>query len=124
MRSAAALSAGAAILLAAATALASGSVTDHSSASFKVGPGKTRMLAVSYPDALKYGNATYSGRYVVRAVKSKLRPPNLADVKILYADSVLGGSSYEVRARNTNAAGTAPVAIKITATTVEPLPHS
>jgi hypothetical protein len=108
----------------AATAIASGSVTDHSSGSFNVAPGKTRVLAIPYPDALKYGNATYSGRYAVSAVTSKLKAPDLTKVKILYAGSVLGGSSYEVRAHNANRADTAAVTIKLTATTVEPLPRS
>jgi hypothetical protein len=111
------------MLLTAAAAIASGSITDHSSGFFTVAPGKTRQLRVSYPDALKYGNATYSGAYIVQAVKSKLQAPDLAEVKIVYAGSVLGGSSYEVRAHNANAAGTAAVRIKVTATTVEPLPH-
>jgi hypothetical protein len=124
VRSAAALAVTAAALITAATAIASGSVTDHSSGFFKVAPGKTRMLSISYPDALKYGNATYSGHYVVQAVKSKLKAPDLAKVTILYAGSALGGSSYEVRAHNANAAGSAAVRIKMTATTVEGLPHN
>jgi len=37
---------------------------------------------------------------------------------------VLGGSEYRVRARNTDAPGTAPVRLELTVTTVEPLPHS
>ena len=55
---------------------------------------------------------------------AKGRRPNLNKAKILYAGSVLGGSSYEVRAHNGNRAGTAAVRIEIIATTVEPLPHS
>jgi hypothetical protein len=113
----------AATLLTAAAAIASGSITDNSIGFLTLAPGKTRTLSVAYPDALKYANATYSGKYVLRAVKSKLRAPDLAKVKILYAGSVLGGSAYAVHADNTNPAGTAAVRISVTATTVEPLPH-
>jgi hypothetical protein len=36
---------------------------------------------------------------------------------------VLGGSAFQVRAHNGNAAGTATVQLQVIATTVEPLPH-
>jgi hypothetical protein len=124
MRSTAALVGVAATLLTAAAAIAASSITDRSSAFFKVPPGTTRTLNVSFPDALKYGNAIYSGKYVVQAVKSHLTPPDLAKVKVLYAGTVLGGSAYDVRAHNANPAGTAAVRINVTATTVERLPHS
>ena len=42
-------------------------------------------------------------------------------VQILESGAVLGGSEYRVRARNRN---TRPVRLQLTATTVEPLPHS
>jgi hypothetical protein len=120
----AAIAAGA--LLAASAAIAASSVTKHFIGFFKVPAGQTRMLSIPYPDALEYGNATYSGRDIVRAVKfgPKLRAPDLTKVRILYAGSVQGGSSFEVRAHNANAAGTAAVRVEVIATTVEQLPHS
>jgi hypothetical protein len=42
---------------------------------------------------------------------------------IVRAQSVLGGSDYQVRAHNANSVGTAAARLKVTATTVEPLPH-
>lgn len=117
---------GAGALLVASAAIAASTVTKHSTGFFKVPAGQTRMLSVPYPDALEYGNATYSGRDVVRAVKfgPTLRAPDLTKVKILYAASVEGGSSFQVRAHNANGAGTAAVRIEVIATTVEALPHS
>ena len=50
--------------------------------------------------------------------------PDLAEVRILEAQSVEGGSLYEVRVRNGNAAGSVAVRVTVTATTVEPRPHS
>jgi hypothetical protein len=117
---------GAAALLAVGAAMAATSVAKHVSGFFTIPARQTRTIDVPYPDALKYGNARYSGRAVVLAPKSgaKGRPPNLKKVKILYARSALGGSEYEVRAHNDNSAGTAAVRVEVIATTVEPLPHS
>jgi hypothetical protein len=111
-------------LLAGASAYAAGSVTKHFYGSKKIAAGETRTVTVSYPDALEYGNATYSGNVRVVAVVGAGHAPDLAKVRILSRGSVLGGSEYQVRARNTNALGTAPVRLEVTVTTVEPLPHS
>ncbi len=120
---AAAIGAGA---LLASAAIAASSVTKHHTGFFNVPAGQTRTLSIPYPDALEYGNATYSGRDVVRAVRfgPRLRAPDLRKVMILYAASVEGGSSFEVRAHNANGAGTAAVRVEAIATTVEQLPHS
>jgi len=109
LRWAGAAAIGAGALLAASAAIAASSVTKRHSGFFNVPAGQTRMLNIPYPDALEYGNATYSGRDVVRAVKfgPKPRAPDLGRVKILYAGSVQGGSAFEVRALNANGAGTA-----------------
>jgi len=117
---------GAGALFAAGAAIAASSVTKHHTGFFNVPAGQTRMLSIPYPDALEYGNATYSGRDVVRAVKfgPKLRAPDLGKVRILYDGSVQGGSAFEVRAHNANGAGTAAVRLEVIATTVEQLPHS
>jgi hypothetical protein len=111
-------------LLASASAFGAGSVTKHNYGSEKIAAGQTRTVTVGYPDALEYGNAIYSGNVRVVALAGGGRAPDLAKVRILSRGSVLGGSEYEVRARNTNARGTAPVRLDATATTVEPLPHS
>jgi len=117
---------GAAVLLAATAALAGSSVVKHGSASVAIGPGQTRTLTVPYPDALRYGNARYSGRAVVLAPARGRpgRPPLLSKVRLLEARSVLGGSEYQARAHNGNAAGTAAVTLSVRVTTLEPLPHS
>jgi hypothetical protein len=111
-------------LLGGASALAAQSVTKHLYGSTRIAAGQTRTVTVSYPDALEYGNATYSGTVRVVAVAGAGHAPDLAKVRILSRGSVLGGSEYRVRARNTNAPGTAPVRLELTVTTVEPLPHS
>jgi hypothetical protein len=112
--------------LAAGAALAASSIVKRHSESTTIAAGQTRTLTVPYPDALKYGNARYSGSVMVLAPKAgvKGRPPKLAKVRILEAQSVLGGSEYQARAHNGNAAGTAAVRFTVTATTLEPLPHS
>jgi hypothetical protein len=113
-------------LLACAVALAASPITKTNSAQTNISPGRTGTLTVGYPDALEYGNARYSGRWQLRPPTpgNRGRAPVLAKVKILSAGSALGGSEYEVKAHNGNAAGTAPVRLFATATTVEPLPHS
>jgi len=126
VRQAVAGAVGVTALVAAGAAVAASSITKHNTGSFSLPAGRTQELSVAYPDALEYGNASYSGRGVVLAPKlgAKGRAPNLQKVRILYSGSVQGGSSFEVRARNGNPAGTAPARIGVTATTVEPLPHS
>jgi hypothetical protein len=115
----------AAILIAAAVALAAGSITKNQFAIMYVPAGATRAVDVPYSDALEYGNARYKGS-VRLAVKpfAAGRRPDLAKVRILEAQSVEGGSAYRVRAHNGNAKGSAPVRVTVTATTTEPLPHS
>ena len=119
------LAALAAILIVAGVALAARSITKNQIAILIVPAGATRAVDVPYPDALEYGNARYEGS-VRRAVKPLAggHRPDLAKVRILEAQSVEGGSAYRVRAYNANASGTAPVRVTVTATTIEPLPHS
>jgi hypothetical protein len=113
-------------LLTAASALAASSITKHYTVTVAVPAGRSRTLAVPYPDALQYGNARYRGHAVLLAPAAGAsgRRPDLAKVRIVDRGSVLGGSEYEARAINDNAAGTAAVRLSVTATTVEPLPHS
>jgi hypothetical protein len=113
-----------AALLVSATALAAGSITKTRVGKVRLPAGSTRTVSVPYPDALKYGNARYSGVHVLRRKPfSAGSPPLLAKVRILSAHSIEGGSLYSVRADNANAPGTAPVELIVTARTVEPLPH-
>ena len=111
-------------LLAATAALATASITKHHTRIAELAPGATRTFTIPYPDALEYGNARYYG-----TVGTGVAPgihgskPNLKRVRILEEHSVLGGSAFQVRAHNGNAAGTAAVQLQVIATTVEPLPH-
>jgi hypothetical protein len=114
------------VVVAAAVALAAGSITKHRVGSISIPPGQTRTLTVPYPDALEYGNARYSGHATIKlgAAPRSTRPASLRKVKILEAGEVEGGSAYQVRARNNNPSGSGAVDLVVTATTVEPLPHS
>jgi len=104
-------------------ALAAGSTVRHAARSVSIRAGATRTVRVPFPDALKYGNALYSGA-VTFSWSGGGPSPDLAEVRILEAQSVEGGSLYEVKVRNGNAAGSVAVRVTVTATTVEPLPHS
>ena len=113
-------------LLGSATAFAARSVVKTNTGFVSVPAQQTRTLSVPYPDALEYGNARYSGRWIVLVPPfgTKGRKPLIAAVKALSAGEAEGGSLFRVRVRNGNAAGTAPVRVEVIATTVEPLPHS
>jgi len=102
------------------------SLTKQLTAVVSIAAGAARSLAVPFPDALEYGNARYSGasRVLPPRPGTRGRSPDLADVKVLAASAVEGGSEYEVRVRNGNPAGTAAVRLEVIATTIEPLPHS
>ncbi|HEX4034455.1 MAG TPA: hypothetical protein VHX66_08435 [Solirubrobacteraceae bacterium] len=110
-------------LAGAGAALAAGSLVKHATRTVAVRAGAVRTLRVPFPDALKYGNALYLGA-VALSWSGGGPSPDLAEVRILEAHSVEGGSLYEVRVRNANAAGSLAVRVTVTATTVEPLPHS
>jgi hypothetical protein len=126
LRTGGAIAVGIAVLIAATSALAARSITKHQTGSISVPAGQTQTLTVPYPDALKYGNARYSGHAAIelRPVGGSGRPASVKKVKILKAASVEGGSAFQVRAYNGNLAGTTAVRLQVTTTTVEPLPHS
>lgn len=117
---------GMAFLIVATSALAARSIIKNQTGSISVPAGQTRTLTVPYPDALKYGNARYSGHATIELspVARRGQPASAKKVKILTAGSVEGGSAFQVRAYNGNHAGTSTVHLRVTATTVEPLPHS
>ena len=110
----------------AAAALAARSVAKSNTGFVSVPAQQIRSLSVPYPDALEYGNARYSGRWIVRLPPAGTdgREPKVSAVKALSAGEAEGGSLFRVRVRNENPAGTAPVRLEVIATTVEPLPHS
>ena len=126
VRTGGATAVGIAILIAATSALAARSITKHQIGSISVPAGHTRTLTVPYPDALEYGNARYSGHATIelRPVEGAGQPASVKKVKILKAGSVEGGSAFQVRVYNGNHPGTSAVHLQVTATTVEPLPHS
>ena len=103
--------------------LAAGSLVKHAARTVSIRAGAVRTVRVPFPDALKYGNALYSGA-VTLGWSGGGPSPDLAEVRILEAQGVEGGSLYEVRVRNGNASGSLAVRVTVTATTVEPLPHS
>jgi hypothetical protein len=123
MRAAVTAALAALALLATGAALAATSIAKNEIAIMTVPAGATRAVDVPYPDALEYGNARYHGS-VRLAVKRPLptgRRPDLKKVRILEAASIEGGSEYRVRAYN---GSDAAVRVTVTATTIEPLPHS
>ncbi len=90
----------------AATALAAGGKVLHQSGTYSVAAGKSRSVAVPFPDALEYGGSRYSGS--VRILSSS------GGFKILSRGSCLGGSEYCVKVHN---GGRATARFKVTATT-------
>jgi hypothetical protein len=113
-------------LLGAGTAFAARSVVKRNAGFVSVPAQQAQTLSVPYPDALEYGNARYSGRWIVRLplAGTKGSEPRIAAVRALSAGEAEGGSLFRVRVRNGNPVGTAPVRLEVIATTVEPLPHS
>jgi hypothetical protein len=112
-------------LLAATAALAANALVKHARGSVTLRPGQAGAVRVPYPDALEYGNAIYRDTVTKMDLPGGHgRRPDLAKVEILSSHSILGGSEYEVKARDGNAAGTAPVRVTVVTTTIEPLPHS
>ena len=111
-------------LLATSGAFAARAVTKHATGSVTLRPGQTAAVGVPYPDALKYGNARYSQKVAWSFASGPGATPDRAKLRILSAHSILGGSEFQVRAHNGNAAGTAPVRVTVVTTTVEPLPHT
>jgi hypothetical protein len=79
----------------------------------------TRTFTVFYPDALELSGARYAGKVRIIVIRATgFRTPSASRVHILGRGSGEGGSAFTVRIRNSNPAGTAPVQIRVTATTV------
>ncbi len=110
------------LVSAAAAAGAARSQILHADATIAIPAGDTRSLAVPYPDALEYGNAHYHGAWKVLGPPARAsgRTPRTVEVTIIAAGPIEGGSLYRVRARNANAAGTAPIRLEVIATTTLP----
>lgn len=94
----------------------------HNTRTFVLASRTTRTFALLYPDALKYGDSTYSGKVRLRASTggAHRQRPSLAKVRVLSSGSCVGGSEFCARVRNGNARGTASTRVRITATTVLP----
>jgi hypothetical protein len=88
------------------TAVASAS-TKSKSKTVSVPAGATRTIVVAYPNALRYGDAKYSGSVKVLSGK----------VRILSRGATQGGSAYRARVRNT---GSSTASVKVTAKTTRP----
>jgi len=105
-----------------ASAYGAATVSKRATRTATVAAGRTKTIYVPYPDALKYGGATYSGSVAILppAAGAHGSAPSLAKVTISSRGEALGGSEYRVVVRNANASGTAPVRVRVTATTREP----
>jgi hypothetical protein len=123
---AAAITIAALLAASAAMAVSPGSITEHHTRTFNLPPQRGTEFSVPFPDALKYGNSTYTGKFAVLAPKpgTKGRRPDLHKVRIDEVGDVLGGSAFGVRLANDNSIGTAAVRVRITAMTVEQLPRT
>jgi hypothetical protein len=121
-----AIAAALALLAVAATAGAASDVVKQATRTVQIAAGKTRTVNVPYPDALKYGNATYSGEVIfLGAVRGAAgTAPRRGLVSVLDARSMLGGSEYMARIHNANVKGSAPVRVEVVARTLEPLPRT
>jgi hypothetical protein len=94
----------------------------HNSQTRTLAAGTTKTFEIVYPDALKYGGSTYSGKVQILppARRAHGRRPSLRKVRIRSRGSCVGGSEFCARVRNSNPRGTAPVRVRITATTILP----
>ena len=94
--------------------------TQSGSRTFTVRSKTTATITLGYPLALKFANATYSGK--VRLLKPGHAPrgrtrPRLSLVRILSRGPAEGGSVFRVRVRDRNRPSAAPVRVKLTTTT-------
>jgi hypothetical protein len=102
-----------------ASAFASVSVRKSAARTFTLRPGATRGFSVAYPDALEFSGARYSGSVTIIVPRGAgAGVPRARNVRILSRGSSEGGSLFTVRVRNGNPAGSTPVRIRVTATTV------
>jgi hypothetical protein len=106
-------------MFAALAATASAGARKSVSQTFTIRPGATRSFSVSYPDALEFGGASYSGSVQILVPRrSGAHAPKARYVHVLGKGSSDGDSLFTVRVRNDNATGTTPVRIRVTTTTV------
>jgi hypothetical protein len=112
---------GAALPAAAASAGASVVVKRHEE-TVSVLPARTSTFEVSYPDALEFGDAVYSGTVRLLGPNPDVggRRPKLSLVRVLSSGSAEGDSVLRVRIRNANPLGTLAVRAEIVAVTREP----
>jgi hypothetical protein len=106
----------------AGASLAASGTTLRRSKTFMLRAGSTKTFLLAYPDALKFAGASYRGsvRVLGPSPSASGSAPSLLKVRVLFHGSALGGSDYSAKVQNANPAGTAPVRVALTATTVLP----
>src|SRR5258708_27932926 len=94
--------------------------TKKNTKTFSLKGGDRKTFMVPYPDALKFGNAKYGGSVAILK-PAKLgkgqKAPDLKKVKVISKGSAVGGSDFSAKVNNANAKDTAPVQVRLTATT-------
>jgi hypothetical protein len=98
-----------ALLVLALAAVAFADVTKKKSKTVSVSGNSSRTVTVTYPDALKFGDAKYR-------CSGKVVSGDDSDVTIRRS-TIEGGSACRARIRND---GSRSVKVKVTATTIEP----
>jgi hypothetical protein len=85
-------------------------------------PARTSTFEVSYPDALEFAGAVYSGAVKIIGPNPAVggRRPKLSLVRVLSSGSAEGDSVLRVRIRNANPPGTLAARAEIVAVTREP----
>ena len=103
-------------------ALAATGTTLHAVKTYSLAAVRTKTFSVGYPDALEFGGARYSGsvKLLAPAGSAHGSRPSLRKVHVKDAGSTLGDSQYSATIENDNPAGSAPIRVRITATTVLP----
>jgi hypothetical protein len=117
-----------AVMLATTAALATTAITLRKTKTFTLRSGKTKTFKVAYPDGLTYARSKYSGKVTILAPAPGVRgvKPSLKKVHVLSKStgcalgatgcSCPGGGYFCATVKNANK-GTAPIRVRITATT-------
>ena len=82
----------------------------------KLKPGQTRTFTVAYVDSGTYKSKNYTGTVKIILPKRGTKP-SLKLVKIKKKGDVDHGADYAATVENNNKSGTAPVTVKVIATT-------
>jgi hypothetical protein len=102
------------------TALAASSGSNiPNTKSGKLKPGQTKTFTVEYINSGTYSSKDYTGTVKIILPKSGTKP-TLRLVKIKKKGNVDHGADYAATVENSNKSGTAPVTVKVIATTHVP----